>query len=278
MADKVMEFEDEGRYGWGTQAAVATLFKKLGESKRQETALVLVNLDTMVRNTADGKLTIDEVVNKVCSYMTNIATDFAAVVGEWKSLTHTIVFYHAQNNRVVWEPVRRVTKSAAGLSAQEAMVKLLKRLETAKEQKVGNVRSIVAIGNSLRQPSYKGLAELCGKLTPSEVTINIISHNPIDWHIGYLGRKCLLYRSYTGTCIEMTPKNLGPIVFDNPNVPFTPVTHVLLGDKSVIKGFLKGTDKDNFLKAASHEKFIVRTEGFIIDRAKINLGLLPYRL
>lgn len=278
MADKVMEFDDEGRYGWGTQAAIATLFKNIGEAKTQRNMLVLINLDTMVRNTADGKLSIDEVVNKVCSYMTNIATDFAAVVSEWKSFTHTIVFYHAQNKGVVWEPALRVTNSAAGLSGKEALVKLIDRVKRVQEQKVGNVRSIVAVGNNLKQPSYKGLMDLCSRLTPIDTIINMISHNPIDYHIGYLGRRCLLYRCYTGKCVEMTPRELGPVVFDTKDVPFTPITHVLLGDKSVIRGLLRGTDKDNFLKAARNEKFIVRTEGFIISRAKINTSLLPYRL
>ena len=278
MADQIVQQDSEGRYGYGTTPVMETFLRMIGESKKQNTMLFLVNLGTLVRNTADGKMSVDDVVEKVCTYMSNMATDYAAAVSEWRAYNHFIVFYHAVNGKVLWGPARRVTHSVASLSAKEAMVKLTERLKHVKEQKSGNTTSIIAVEGNLRQPSYKGLAELCSKLTPVGVVINMISHNPIDWHIGYLGRKAIMYRSYTGVAVEMTPRNLGPIVFDNPNVPFTPVTHVLLGDKSFLRGFLRGKDKESFLEAARREKFILRSENYIISTARINLGLLPYRL
>lgn len=278
MADKIVEQESEGRYGWGTQAAVDTLFKKLGESKYKNGALVMVNIDTLVRNTADGKMKVEEVVSKVCQYMTNIATDFANVVSDWVATENTIIFYHANNSRVVLPIALRVTKSAAGLQAKEALNLILERVKRAPEQKVRNVRSIVAVGNNVKQPSYRGIVDLASRYSPTGMTINLISHNPIDWHIESAGRKGILYRSYTGVAVDMTPANLGPMVFDNPNIPFTPITHVLFGDKNVIRGFMRGQDKEKFLELARHDKFIYRTEQYIISRAKVNVGLLPYHL
>lgn len=278
MADKIVEQEDEGRYGFGTKPAVDTLFKKLGESKYKSGALVMVNIDTLVRNTADGKMKVEDVVGKVCKYMTNIATDFANVVSDWVATENTIIFYHISNAKVVLPAALRVTKSAAGLQFKEALSLVIERVKRAPEQKVRNVKSIVAVGTTLRQPSYRGIVDLANKYTSAGTTINLISHNPIDWHIDTLGRKGILYRSYTGVAVDMTPANLGPMIFDNPNIPFTPLTHVLFGDKNVIRGFMRGQDKEKFLELARHDKFIYRTEQYIISRAKVNTGLLPYKL
>lgn len=278
MADKIIEQTDPGPYGFGTGPAVETLFKKLGESKYKSGALVMINIDTLVRNTADGKMKVEEVVGNVCQYMANIANDFANAVSDWVATENTIIFYHISNAKVVPQIAFRVTKSAAGLQAKEALSLVIERVKRVPEQKIRNVKSVVAVGTTLRQPSYRGIVELAGKYTSAKTTINMISHNPIDWHIETLGRKGILYRSYTGVSADMTPSNLGPIVFDNPNIPFTPLTHVLFGDKNMIRGFMRGQEKDRFLELARHDKFIYRTEQYIISRAKVNVGLLPYHL
>ena len=277
MADPIVEQTEEGRYGYGTKAAVDKLFKRLSESKHNG-SLVMINIDTLIRNTADGKMKIDEVVSKVCQYMTNIATDYANVVQDWVATENVIIFYHANNNKVLWEPAVRTTKSAAGLQAKEALGKVLDRVSKAPDQKVGNVRSVVAIGNHLKQPSYKGIIELASRYAPTGATINLISHNPIDWHVASTGRRGILYRSYTGVDLDMTPSNLGPVVFDNPNIPFTPITHVLMGDKNVLRGLMRGRDKDVFLDLAKRDRYVYRTEDYIVSHAKINTKLLPYKL
>ena len=87
-----------------------------------------------------------------------------------------------------------------------------------------------------------------------------------------------MYRSYTGVAVNMTPKDLGEVVFGEKNVPFYPITHVILGDKSFIKGLIVKKDRENFLALAVRDKFLLRSETFIKTNSKINQSLIPYKL
>ena len=76
----------------------------------------------------------------------------------------------------------------------------------------------------------------------------------------------------------MTPSKLGKVAFDDERVPFYPVTHVLLGDKSFIKGLYVRDFRKTFIESAARERFVLRSEMYIRSHAKINVNLLPYTL
>ena len=278
MADKIVEQEDEGSFGWGTTAAFDTLMKRLGSKKIPSTCLIAVNIDTLVRNTVSKDLKVYDIVNKVCSYMTNMATSFAALVSGWNIPHHYLIFYHAEPRRIVPELFLRVSGGESGLLYREALKGVIERVKNSKVQTCGSVTSMICVANEVKQPSYKGLAEVFNKLVDRSVTVHMISHNPIDWHIHRTGRMGILYRSYTGVAVEMTATKLGEIVFGSKGIPFYPVTHVLLGDKSIIKGLLGGKDKKDYLELCYRDRFVLRSEDYINHHTKIAKELIPYKL
>lgn len=278
MADKIVTQDDPGRWGYGTGPAFEAFIKRLSSRTIPTTGLLLVNIDTIVRNTIDTNKKIEELTKMCCTYMANIASDFAAVVGEWRDRQHSVVFYHADCSRVVPTLFLRSHGGTSALLYKEVLGSVLKRVKDYPKQVQGNTTSYVVLANEMKQPSYKGLMEFCNKITSRDVTIHMISHNPIDWHIYRLGRNGLLYRSYTGTIVEMTAAKLGEVVFDMKGIPFNPLTHVLLGDKNVLKGLLIKNDKQQFITAAIREKFVFRSEDYIVAHAKINKSLIPYKL
>lgn len=275
MADKIVEQEDEGRYGYGTTPAVNTMFKRLREKKVQSACLIAINLETLVRNTNDGKLKVNEIIDKVCGYMVNITSDFAQIVDGWPCKNHVIYYYCEPT--VVPPLFQRVHKGPTSMTTKEALGGLIRRLSQSKTQTRGNVTSMICTG-TLKQPSYKGLVDVFNRVSDKSVPVNMISHCAIDYHIERLGRIGALYRSYTGVSVDMTPANLGAVVFGDKNIPFYPVTHALLGDNSFIKPLLVKGDKENFVQLALREKFILRSESFIRTNKKINTSIIPYRL
>lgn len=271
--------DEEGRYGYGTTQAVEALLKRIASYKTPMTGLVCINVDTLVRNAAGPNLKIGEVVDKVRAIMGNIANDFANLVAEWRDHKHTIIFYHIDAMQIVPEIYRRQHNGPTAMLTKESLNMLLERLRRANpDQTTGNVTSQIRIAGHFRQPSYKGIYDLLGKCAPGSVTAHMISHQPIDWHIQRMGRLCNLYRSHTGEVVVMTPGNLGQVVFDEPVVPFYPVTHQLLGDKSFIKGILVRNAKEEFIKLARRERFSMRSEGFINDHRQVRSYIIPYKL
>lgn len=268
---------EPGPYGFGTGPAFETLMKRLSEKKIPSTCLIAINIDTLVRNTISKDLKVYDIVNKVCGYMSNMATHFAALVNSWPIPHNYMIFYHA-DPKVVPKLFLREHNGPTGLMYTEALKGVLERVKNSKTQSHGNVTSMICVANEIKQPSYKGLAEVFNKLTEKTVTVHMISHNPIDWHIQRTGRIGILYRSYTGVAVEMTATNLGEIAFGEKGIPFYPRTHVLMGDKSIIKGILGGSDKKNFRELCLRERFVYRSEDYINHSSKINSQLIPYEL
>ena len=277
MADKQVEHTEEP-YGFGTVPAFESLLKRLGSHQLPTTGLALINLDTLVRNAVNLEWKIEQTVEKIVGYMTNMSNDYATCVSKWRAQHHHIVFYHAAYPQFIPQLFRRIHAGPTALLAKEVTAALIKRLELIKPQTIDGVTSMIALSKDIKQPSWKGLAQLCDKLANPAVTVHMISHNPIDWHITKYGRPGLLYRSHTGAVVKMTPNDLGPVVFDVKGVPFYPITHVVLGDKTMIKGIVNKTAKELFLSNALKDRFVLRPESYILNHPVVKKSFIPYKL
>ena len=278
MADKIVPQDEPGAYGYGTKAAFESLLKRLESHQLPTTGLVLINIDTLVRNATNPDWKIDKIVEEVAGYMSNISNDYATCVIKWRAQKHHIVFYHADYPAMVSPMLRRVHAGPTAMLAKESLAKLLERLKHITPQTIDNVTSMIALSKDIKQPSWKGLAQLCDKLAAPAVTVHMISHNPVDWHITKFGRPGLLYRSHTGAVVKMTPNDLGPIVFDVKGVPFYPITHVVLGDKTMIKGIVNKQSREQFIQMALRDRFVLRPESFILNHVFVKKSFIPYRL
>jgi hypothetical protein len=278
MADKIVEQEDEGPYGYGTTPAVNTLLKRVGGYKVPTQGLLMVNLATLIRNTVDGKMSARDVEEKVCTYMTNITTDYAAAMSRWKEFPHHVVYYWTDSMRLVPDAWRRKHKSETALVGDDATALLIKRFQNFKPQTHNGTTAHIEIGQKVKQPSYKGLVSISNSLVKHSSTMQMISHVPIDWHVQRLGRLGIMYRSYTGTAIQMSPIELGEAVFELKGIPFYPTTHVVLGDKNCVKSALVRQAKADFIKYALKERFVLRSESYIDGCVKKFIPLLPYDL
>jgi hypothetical protein len=278
MADKIVEQEDEGPYGYGTTPAVNTLLKRVGGYKLPTQGLLMINIATLVRNTSDAKLKATEVADKVCSYMTNITTDYAAAMSRWTEFPHHVVYYWTDSMRLVPEPWRRAHRSEASLIGDDAVALLVKRFKDFKPQTNGGTTAHIYLGRQVKEPSYKGLVSISNSLVKYSATMQMISHIPVDWHVQRLGRLGIMYRSYTGTAIQMSPTELGESVFELKGIPFYPSTHVVLGDKNCIKSALVRQAKQEFIKYALKDRLVLRSESYVDSAVKKFMPTLPYNL
>ena len=270
---------EEGRYGFGTTSAVDAMMRRLNLTQDTE-ALIAINIVTLIRNAVSNKsTTVQQVVDKVRNTMNSVANDLAVICQQkWADKKHHILFYMASSDKAIPVEYQRPRSSPTSNIIGGAIVNFIKTVKPG-DQTVGNVTAHVRLANQMRVPSYKGLKLALSEMAPSRVPVHMISHMPMDYHVTFVsGRKGYLYRSHTGEVVDMSPLELGKIVFKNSDMPFYPITHLMLGDKYLIKPCLNKFDKNRLLDLCRSQHWSIHTAMFVNEKVKENKFVLPYKL
>lgn len=276
------ERKEPGRLGYGTTEAVDALIGYLSnQAPSSYTVMLAVNIETLVRNAVGTKgVKPEDAVAEVRKSMGMIANEVADVCKQrrWTASKHHILFYYVDNSKAVASNFRRPQTSASAIVTNNALRLLLRELKT-NDQTEGNVSAHVRLAQQMRVPSYKGIREVVERLVQKDVPLLVISHMPLDYHVCTgTGRPGYLFRSHTGARVKLTPSDLAPVVFKNNDVPFYPITHVLLGDKYLIKGTLEKTEKTRFMEMVKADRMIMHTNNFVTTKIRKNSFALPYSL
>ena len=276
--------DNELRYGFGTAQAISSFFKTLVDSREPRPILLAINIATLLRNSIstvayiDGQkvenkdnktLNTSGVIDKTKNVINDIANELAQIVAvKGKEYSHHILYY-------LTDPFKQVAREWLRPQTSEAAVKLqtvvnaFARSMKSEDQTVNNTSMHIRLADKMRVPSYKGIADVLSSFARYNVDIHLISHMPLDYHVThYSGRKGFLYRSHTGEIVKLDPAYLGKTVFKEPDVPFYPVTHVLLGDKYLIKGCLPRKERDRFIDLCKTNHWNVRTNDYIVDKIR----------
>lgn len=270
----------EARYGFGTTQPVDVVLKRLETQAGQYEALLVINIATLLRNAIDSKsVKTAEAIKKVKQMLPEIAEEFSNICKtKWPNRHHHIIYYLTRPEEGIPTDYLRPRTSPSASLFHTGVAALLKQLKPS-DSSDGNVHAHVRLAPYMKTPSYKGIKEAIDGVASSGAQIHLISHMPLDYHIT-LGTNRLgwLYRSHTGEMVKLSPSALGPVVFNNDNVPFYPVTQVLLGDKHLIRGTLDRTHKAQLLEIAAKDHWALRTNNYVSLKVKENNFLLPYSL
>lgn len=284
------EETENARFGFGTSIAVDSFFKTITTQRQLKELVLAVNIQTLIRNAlsaftfVDGKkienqatkgLDVNGVVSKVQSYVVEIANEFATICSaQYKDRNHHILFYMVDYTKQIPKEFQKESKSDSAWRLTAAS-QAFARVMPPGDQTSGNVQMHVRMANQMKVPSYKGIAEVLKTFVKYDVDVHLISHMPLDYHIStYCGRKGFLYRSHTGEVVKLLPSDLGKTVFHEEAVPFYPLTHVLLGDKYLIKGTLTGKNKSTFIELAKTNRWNLRTSDYIAGKVR-EYGMYP---
>lgn len=290
-----MTEEEEGRYGFGTTIAIDAFIKHLASLPARSQVLLCVNIATLLRNTlskftvtGEGKilqnkdthgLNVPEALKFTKTVMVDIANEIAAVCAQrFPDEKHHIIYYLTDPLKQLPSEWIRSQTSESALRLDAAVRSILRNAKPV-DQTNNNVQMHIRYADQMRVPSYKGISEMLNGFASYHVPVHLISHMPLDYHIKfYSGRDGILYRSHTGEMVQLTSEALSKTVFKEPSLPFYPVTHVLLGDKYLVKGCLPKKERDRFIELAKANHWNLRTSDYIIQKIKENNFTLPYRL
>lgn len=271
---------EPGRYGYGTTPAMDQLFKQLEQTPGQMSTCVAINLVTLIRNAAGNKqVKAADVVSAVKKNMIDIATEYEEICDvKWKNFPHHILFYLVHPEKSIPVQYQRPRTSPTQALFDTATQNFIMNVKQS-DHTSGSVTAHIRMAERMRLPSYKGIRDCIAEFVRPEVDLHLVSHMPLDYHaVTGTGRKGYLYRSHTGSMVKMTPSDLAQIVFGNKDVPFYPSTHVLLGDKHLIKGSLGGADKKRLIKLAADNHWGMRTNMYVDLKLKENNFILPYTI
>ena len=285
---------EEGRFGFGTTGAFDAFLKKITEDPNTHEVNLVVNIATLLRNNISTSVYIDgrrvettekpkldaaSVVAKTQQHMVEMANEFANVCAlRFKDRTHHILFYLTDVTKQVPVEWQRPRTSESAIKLQTVTTAFTNKVKPS-DQVSNNTQLHIRLANQMRVPSYKGIAEQLKQWSAYTTPVHMISHEPLDYHVCQAsGRSGFLYRSPTGAVVPLTPSDLGKVVFKEDEVPFYTTTHILLGDKTLIKGCLDRVNTTRFLQLANTERWGLRTNEYITIKVKENGISIPYAI
>ena len=271
---------EEGRYSFGTTIVIDKMLEYIKKTKHPKGYLVYINIATLIRNRYDKNKKLQQIVDIVYDDIKGIADE----LGEYlfltnKNASHIIVFYTAAYSRMIPQQYLKGRDSVEKAKCQDVLAMFKKQFPTRSEYR----KEFPSVQIHLqhledRSPSYKKLLE-GHKYSGGNHMVLMMTHYPLDYFM--FGNKDIqgaVFRSYTGAVIENNREKLSQSVFKNPDVPFYPLSLVLLGDKDLIKGSLKKEDRTRFFDMCKIGGLNLRTRDYVMDKLSKNNFTLPYTL
>lgn len=136
------------------------------------------------------------------------------------------------------------------------------------QQQLGNCTLYTAKVGMTTLP-HRDLAVLLSKwdrgvMRPTQRRYLLISHIPLDFHLqNTLQNKLYILESYTGKIKSC--KDLGEKVFKEQGIPFNQYTHLLFGDKVLIKPLVMRATKKRMLELARSKHWMSRPLSLILS-------------
>lgn len=267
---------EEGRFSFGTTPVIDKMLDIVNNGRGKSGYMFMINLATLVRNRWRKELKLSTVVNLVRKDMTGIATELSETCKLKDGLNqHSILFYTMTYGRMIPEEYQRSQNSEQRIKCNDALIALTKQVPST--VRVDGNFAVEVAHYTLKEPSYKALGKYY-KAKGGKHDLLMMSHQALDYHIFGVGVSGAIVKSYIADVVQGNVSSLGEVVFKQPTLPFYPCTHVLFGDKELVKGSLGRKDKNEILDWSKLGGWNLRTRTYVMEQIKKHNIELPYTL
>ena len=267
---------EEGRFSFGTTPVVDKLLDVVNNGRNKNGYMFMINLSTLIRNRWRKELKISTVVNLVRKDMTGIATELSEACKLKDGFNqHSILFYTMTYGRMIPEEYQRSQNSEQRIKCNDALIALIKQVPST--VRVDGNFAVEVAHYALKEPSYKVLVKYY-KAKGGKHEVYMMSHQALDYHMFGSGVTGNIVKSYIAEVIPGKVSTLGEVVFKQPTLPFYPCTHVLFGDKELVKGSLGRKEKNEMLEWSKLGGWNLRTRTYVMEKLKNHNIQLPYTL
>ena len=236
---------------------------------------VMINVRTIVRNNFDKTLSRNVLVSKIMNELYTLVSDIIAIFNYNKIFKPSIVlYYYDYRVTIPKDYIRSLNQNSE--YCYNMRNPILKELI-----KIDKFRMIDGVGVTLMLlrnviPVYQALYNSLGNVKNNR-RILMISGMPLDYHLVDKEPNLQILQSRTGKVFYK--EDLSQLIFKNyDNIPFNKSTHVLLGDKKLLKPSLGLKDKRRLKELAIQEKWKLKTKLFIKESIIGNGFIFPYEL
>ena len=266
------ELNEDSVYSFGTYPVFEKLITAIPAMKIDT---VLINIYTLVRNNHNKEITLGTTVSNVIRSMEELVQDLVIIFNTHNIFRPSIVFYYYDYRKAIPnDQLRPLDKSRT--FCKNVFDMLRPRLIQKPKQQVLDGVTITLLMLQHVVPVYKALYNSLSNVKNHRKVL-LFSHVALDYHLLEKDKKINIIESYTGRLTDNL--RLSDKIFKNyEKVPFTRETHVLLGDKELIKPSLGIKLKRQLLALAIEEKWRLKTRMFIKDSVEKNNFTLPFRL
>jgi len=272
---------EEGRYSFGTTPPIDKLLNsfredRIASGRNDAEEIVLINLATLIRNrlpNISDNTSMREIAKLVVNDTAGIANEFINELSPG-NLKKCLIFYSMEYERQLPEAsIRPDSQQRAKVRQGVELLKtmLLQRREQFGSLEVGVVHSTTII------PSFAALRNYIAKFPAAKPKVRMISHIALDYHI-FRFVTGEIVKSHTGDAIPSDLNAIGEYVFKYEGLPFTVATHLLFGDKELVKGSLGIGDRKKVLGFAAQENWASHTVAYIEESLNNHNIELPIKL
>ena len=264
--------DNQGPYSYSTYPVFARCISAIPEFHIDT---VLINVRTIVRNNFDKTKTRQELIQKIINELHTLIDDTISIFNDNKTFRPAIVLYYYDYRKAVnQEYVRPMDQMREYChSMRDPILNILRREDKFKIQNGVGI-SLLLLKNVI--PLYRALHNSLSNVKNNRRVL-MISDMPLDYHLTETVPNLMIMESHTAKILRKT--DLSKKIFKNyDGVPFNKSTHVLLGDKKLIKPALTIKDKRKLLALATDQKWMLRTRVFI-KQSIVTSGIsFPYEL
>ncbi len=263
---------DDYRYSIGNTPMVDTLLK-IFEHPKCKVDTVTFNISTLLRNTYDPDLRMEEWVTATYSEIRDIVSELKQVM-EASVTNPKILLYYVDYSGLIPDALKRPL-NVSRLKMEKGMKGLVPLLNKAGYGKPGESSDTINLKYGPKRANPADLSRMIKRFDNKRNTC-LISHIPLDYHIHRYIKNLKLVYSYTGQVV--TPDKFGIKIFGNEEVPFNRHTHAVLGDKVTFRSTLKPKLKRELLNIATKDKWRLQPESGILRSMKNHQYIPPFTI
>ena len=254
----------DSKYSIGTGIGFNFLANRLMESS-DITDTILINISTLVRNRYEKGMKITDVSEMVLEEIDFMITDLVNLLTfNKKRGAKALCLYGFDYRRMIPTALQRTpTDSRLNTIVGTGIVcdKLAKKESTFSMDGV----SISYLLNTKSNHTISDLLHFTRDL-PTMKNVCMVSHVPIDWHIGHKIKQFYILETHTGHIVRMN--DIPHKLWKTEVMPFTNRSHVLLGDSNHITPTIVRKAKKELLELADKEHWMLKSYGYVESKLK----------
>lgn len=253
---------------YGTSGILSGWIRQIQNRQFVNCDTLLVNMLTLVRNVYDKNLSYDENSTQLGMDMNAILHHFTEYIRYLRNHDNPSIIFYVPSYHMV-PPIHLRNENSSSKAISDMLRKIVR--DTYPNERYdfshGSLRVHVVHVGRTNFPQIELVSKI-RELTADCVRKSLrdywlISHMALDYHLIHkLNNRCILLDSHTGNAWKAG--RLGDKVFNNPDIPFNSVTHLLFGDKTLIKSPLKIRDKREAIQLAKARNWKTSTSKQIV--------------